>query len=306
MKTKLVMIITHGLGDMYPPLSIVENIAKERNISKDNIKIYVDTAYFGLYNNYPDNLRESVKKLIETVTLNWEPIPIHMFSSGDWHGIPDRRNGPVYENIKNDFFFYRLNPLKEFAKQFINDDTILIAGTGVWSYEWVNGENVPLSFSNRKKLEFNITQEHKNIVDKMLEKKCVLIHCRKKGAAINDIYFNTIVDKCIENNLTPILIGLRNEVRIQNNNIIDIRETVPTEFIMYLIERCHYMITSGSMFTFHRFFSNLPTIIGLFESNVDRWHCFHKSDIENPNYIIYDADQPHIDKIINHIQIWGK
>ena len=73
---------------------------------------------------------------------------------------------------------------------------------------------------------------------------------------------------------------------------------------MYLIENNKYMITSGSMYTVHRFFSNKPTIICIFESNCTRWNGFHKEDNENKNYIFYDADLHHLDSIKHDIKKW--
>lgn len=304
---KMVMFLTHGMGDMYPPLSIIDDLLDIHQINKNDLSIYVDTAYFA-YEYYPQCLRDTIKVMVESITKKWQPTDSNIFSSGDWYGIPDRKNGPLYENIKNDFFFYRQQPLKEFAKQFIRDDIVLICGTGMWSYEWKNGENIPLSFNKRKKLNIPITHNQLLEANKILStnKKTILIHCRKKGNAINDEYFNFIIEFCKLKSITPILIGLKNEVIINNPiGVIDLRQHTDIEIVMYLIEQCPYMITSGSMFTFHRFFSNKPTIIGLFESNVDRYHCFQKEDIDNPNNIIYDADQPHLDQIKFYLDKWS-
>lgn len=300
---KLICLLTHGLGDWYLPLSILNGFMKERNISE--LDVYIDSVYMAFPHQYLSQ-RETGIKMVESITKNWQAVPTEFFGSDDWHGIPDRRMGPEYHNIKNDFLFYRKDCVKNYMRTIYENekkrgDVAFISGTGVWSYEWNGSENIPLDFSKKIKLNFNKPQGNElNKCNDIIANNTVLIHARKKGAVINDEYFQKVIDFCNAKNKKTAIIGLKSECKIYNMTY-DLRENISVEQTMYLIEHLPVMATSGSMYTTHRFFVNKPTLMNIFESNVDRYHSILKEHIENPNHIIYDGDKPHLDELLNQL-----
>jgi len=300
---KLICLITHGLGDWYPPLTILKSIMKKRNIS--DLEIYVDSIYFASP-NFPLQ-QETGIKMIESITKNWIPVPPEYFGSGDWYGIPDRRLGPQYEDIKYDFLFYRLPQLQQYMNNILSQQKekhIFLCGTGIWSYEWNGYENIPIDFSERHPLILGIPEE-KEFLDSIIKEDNILIHMRKKGGGVSDSYFHELITYCNSKGKKTILLGLQNEVRIPiPENNYDLREKLSVEGVFYLIERNKYMITSSSVYTYHRFFFNLPTVITIMEHDVDRYHAFHKEDLENKNYIFYDSDLPHLENMKRNIDKW--
>jgi len=307
---KLVCLLTYGLGDWYHPLSVIPSIKAGLGIV--DVKLYVDCVYFA----YPgfESQKQTGISMLNVVTKDWEVVPPQYFGSGDWYGIPNRIIGPQYNDIKNDFCFYRGHALKSYMRNVYDtlkqkEPITFLVGQQKWTYIWNGVENIPIDFSKREPLKFSLPNyAEKEKLDKILSEPIVLIHVRKKGRYINDDYFQQIINYCDTFNLKTALIGLKSEsILTLGNNTYDFRESLSPEGCMYLIERSAYMITSGSMYTMHRLYFNKPTIIGLHETfgNGDRNNTYFKEDLDNPNYLIFNSDEPNLNTIFKTIKTWN-
>jgi hypothetical protein len=306
---KLICTVTHGMGDWYLPLSILPDFMEKNNIKHEDLTVYVDSVYGANPGAYPQHHGTGVK-MLNSVTKNWKFVPPQFFGSGDWYGIPDRVLGPQYKDIKNDFLFYRGPGLKDYMRKELAasnaiEPTKFISGTGLWSYEWNGQENIPLDFSGAKPLKCEpMPPEEKAFVDSIVQRNALLIHARKKGHYATDGYFQTIINFCNQLGIATAVLGLGWECRLMNMTY-DLREKISYEQTMYLLENLNHMVTSGSMYTFHRFhFPDKKSIIGLMEHNVDRYHCFEKKYLENPNNIIYNSDVDHMPQLMADVKRW--
>jgi len=305
---KLIWLVTHGLGDWYLPLSLIPKFIQQHEISK--LDLYVDSIYFA-QTNYPLQ-KETGSKMLSSISPKWAAVPSEYFGSDDWHGIPNRYLGPQYTDIKHDFLFYRRQQLKDYIRNLLTKETEpfrFICGTGIWSYEWDGNENIPVDFSGRTSLKFELPR-NLGYLHNLVHQNAVLIHLRKKSAYTDDDYFNQIISYCHSKGKYTILIGLKQEVAVDKSAmVIDLRmETITPEEIFYLIENMKYMITSSSVYTWHRFNFNLPTIVTIPETSgygyCVKENAFLPEDLHNPQYKFYNASEPHLDALTQDIDKW--
>lgn len=292
---KLVCYIQCALGDFYEMLSVLPRLIADRGIAKEDVKFYVDSVYF-VTDQYPRE-REAAIKMMETVTKNWEIVPEEL---GSFMGLvftsPEQQRpiGPVYDDIKHDFLFYRHDATKKYIKSKIDKDTIFLSSivAGCHLYEWVDGTNVKLDYEP-KPLEFQLSVPEMARLEAKFDES-VLVHVRTKGHLKMD-YFNSVIEYC--EGLTGCHV-----VPVGTNKIC---EELSFEEIMYAIGIAPLMITGSSMFTYHRFHYNKPTIVvtshflGLPEK------IYPKSALENPNHVFVNADTPCLDIVLGEVDKWN-
>jgi len=295
--TKLILYLQCGLGDWYDLLAMLPAILKEKNLKKEDIKIYIDCIYF--HDNTFINERFTAEELLNRYSDDWIIVPKECGSYKNIYfpdGV-DRQKGIIYENIKNDFLFYRLSETKEYMKDKINDNDIFISAVmGKEIYEWKNGENILLDLE-RKPLESANNSP-----------KILLIHVRKKGIFINETFYKKFIEYCTGNNIRCILIGNLEEINldISNRLIIDLRSKLTISELFYYIRTIDYMFGSSSMFTYHRFHSNKPTIIATPDSTGagPAEIVMRKEYLENKNYLFVNADSDCYNKIKEQVDEW--
>lgn len=284
------MLITHGMGDWYLPLTCAKGWGIKR--------IYVDSAYFS--GDYKFELAMA-NSLLNAIGIPWVPVPAQYLGSDDWFGVPSRRAGPVYENIQHDFLFYRRPRLKKYIEslklgEFIN-------GCGIWSYRWDGTTNQRLSFSIRDIPWFNPTRLQLPDTSRI-----VIVHVRIRGFAIeyDDQYYQRLVHILAKRKFTPVLIGGMDFVG--PDNCIDLRGKLSPPDIMYLIQTAPFYIGNNSMFTWHRFAScpEKPAISCVAESACCKENYFLPIDLRNPNFTFLDADMLHTEEMIQVIDNWTK
>lgn len=305
---KLIVLLTHGMGDMYPLLSVLPDFMERNGIAQEDLCIYIDSIYFARPEGFTAQ-RETCIRMVECITRNWKPVPPQFFGSDDLYGIPNRWKGPQYEDIRKEFVFYRRQPVKQYiakvlAESKAREETRFICSFAYHSYEWNGTENVPIDFSHGRPLKFNPPSPAEiPRLDSIIASNPLLLHARKKGGCISDVYFQKIIDFCAGNSIPTVAIGMRGECELHGLTH-DLRENISVEQTMYLLENVEHMVTCASMYTYHRFWFNRHNLIGLMESNGARHQAFHKTDLENPKNIIYDSDTYHLDKLMLDLAGW--
>jgi len=316
---RLICYVSMGMGDFYNMITMIPDIAKKRNISKENIIAYIDSKYFydDLYRQdlgFPQK-RESAEKIMGSVMdkKNMHVIPKELRTVGMlWKDKKEWYTGARYEWIKNDFLYYRRPETKNYMKSKIREGDIFIySHMGEFNYEWRDGTNVLLKYE-RKPLKFSITKEQKEKLDNAISGKSLLIHVRRKNDLFDSKYHNTIIEHCKDKGIKCILIGLKNDffgrfpenININNyENIVDFRSKISFEENMHLVENAKHMLTSTSMFTNHRLFFNKPTIICSSEKYGSSKVTYSKEQLDNENYLFLYPNNPIID-VIEEIEGW--
>jgi hypothetical protein len=57
--------------------------------------------------------------MLKSVCSNHKFVPSEYFGSDNWYGCPNVLIGPQYNNIKNDFCFYRKDILKQYMRDIL-------------------------------------------------------------------------------------------------------------------------------------------------------------------------------------------
>jgi len=294
MKDKKIIIYAQcGLGDYYDLFAMIPEIKKKYKTNR--IKIFIDSMYFWSPGYQLE--KETTIKMIEEITKDWEIVPMNVGSFRNlYYGSDekDRVNGPQYEKIKNDFLFYRLPQTKEYMKSRIKENNIFISTImGKYIYEWKDNTNILIDLK-REPLHFDIPKK-------------VLIHIRKKGTAVNNLYYEKILNYCLAQEFVCILIGKKSELNINifHPYVIDLRNNCPLSEIMKLIEETDYMIGSSSMFTTHRLLFNKPTIIVTPVNAGSNEAVFRKDDLKNTDFLFLDGDNKLIlNQVMEGINKW--
>lgn len=285
---RLVCILTHGQGDMYPVLSVLPKIIEERGIT--DIKIYVDTVY----NSNPSKFRvqlDGIKTMIERITTNWESVPYEFSGSDQWHGLPDcdRRTGPVYSKIKNDFLFYRLDRLKNYIRDRLRPDDIVIYGPCVWCYEWRNGENVPVDMAYKNWRMYKCQK----VIDRgreFLSKQNIVIQARRKGGYDSYESYCQIGEYLDSVGRVPVYIGMREEMPAFDVGI-DLRGKLDFDSCMWLMENAENAIVTASGLGYHRAGFGKNTVVVLPHSVGDPKYSFpHDVGAEAVRFVDCDSD----------------
>lgn len=303
-KKGLTVLLTHGLGDLYPPLSVLPWIMENNGILRKDTKIYIDSCCFIYPERYP-GMSDAAIQMCKTISDNVEIVPKQYYSSNDFYNADgsDRhsRTGPIYEEIKHDFMFYRLQHMKNWAKGLLNPDNLFISGPGPWSYEWKDGENVPLPWEKRRQLLFAPKKVDK--VKELTQSGKLLIQLRKKGC-MTDSFYQGILDHCKNIGISCVLIGLKKEVGVNTDGHIDVRNELDFSDLMCVVDRAGCFLTTSSVVANHRFYSNKPTIILMPYSLGEKQYCYLKADLENPNYMFLDCDFDKTNLICTTIDKW--
>ena len=294
-KMKLICYLQCGLGDWYDLLTMLPELMKDRNIKREDIKFYIDCIYF--HDEKFKAEKKAAIKMMELFTDDWEIVPenVGSFRNLYYEDESDRTYGPKYEKIKNDFLFYRLPQTKEYMKSQLKDNDMFIHSIlGKHIYEWKDGKNIRIRYT-QKPLEFN--------TDK---KDTVLIHVRKKGGYVTEDFYDNIIEYLHNKNKKVILIGNKDVYLTWKNTIQDVRGILSFEEVMELIPKCEYMITSCSMFGYHRLLFNKPTIVLMPEQTGGggRNAIFQEETIKNENYLILNADKPILGAVMERIKQW--
>lgn len=260
----MIVILTHGQGDMYPVLSALPVLTRERGIPLADLKIYVDTVYNSNPVLFARQL-EGIKSLVESITTNWEMVPYTCSGSDTWHGIPpeDLRTGPVYAKIKNDFLFYRLDRLKDYIREKIAGDPFVLYGPGTWCYEWRDGANVPVGMAPERltELRFPLSETQIEKWKDFTNAKHVLMQIRYKGGMDSPERFAHWIRCILRAKKIPVLLGLKDSGAFNIPGVVDLREQISFNENMWLMQKAKYAIVTGSGFGVHRLFSNKPTIL---------------------------------------------
>ncbi len=296
---KLICLLSFGTGDWYNLLTMLPAIMEERNIKKEDLKFFIDCIYF---NDDKFKLeKETAIKMMELFTKNWEVVPEEFGSYRNlyYQDESDRKLGPVYEKIKNDFMFYRNVRTRKWIKdRLTSNDIFIYAALGKHIYEWKDGANIFIDYS-QKPLDFKFKYDN-NISD-------LIIHVRGKGNNISSNFYNDIINKFLEKNKSIILIGNPNEIQINiKTNVKDLRGIISLEEIMHLIKSCSHMITSCSMFGYHRVLFNKPTIILTPEQTGggSSFAVFQENVLNNSNYLFLNSDEEIKVQTMERINQW--
>lgn len=272
---KLVLLLRYGIGDWYDLLSMLPEILKDKNLTKDDLKIYVDCIYF--HDSRYSVEKESAVKLIELFTKNWEVVPKEL-------GSFDNLHMERVKDMRKVFLPFCRQETKNYIQSKLNTDDILISAfMGLYIYEWKNNTNVVLNF---KKEPLRLPLE---------KPKEILIHIRKKGNYVSDTFYNNIMQQCIDNNIRCILIGNEKEMYIHSNkHILDLRNKLSLGEIFDYIEKADYMISSTSIFAYHRFHTNKPTIFlnPVFTGTALQTPVVRPEYLNNKNYLFLNCDIP--------------
>ncbi len=203
--------------------------------------------------------------------------------------------GIQYDKIKNDFMFYRLPMTKDYMKSKINDNDIFIYSIiGKDIYEWKNGENI---YMDLERQPINLPMDIP---------KTILIHVRKKG--VDDDFYHTLINKIIENGCRCVLIGHPKEINFTINHslVIDLRGKLTLSEIFDYIKNTEYMVGSSSMFTYHRWHFNKPTIILTPESSGcgANEYAIRKEYLNNKKYLFLNSDSDCYKEVEDKVMEW--
>ncbi len=305
---KCVAYMRGGSGDVYPFLAILPQIMKEHNLNMDDIVLYLDSVYT-LNPTSHKFASETMLRMIDVAGLkNIIYVPIDNSSAMDllWPSQNARIYGPLMEENfdKKEFMFWKELRTREFIRSKLTKDTIFIDGVVDTNFEWdmkkeeykqLDYEEVPLEFKP------DVSEMIK--INDMLKSSHLLIHYRKKGYKEDTYYYNKIIEFCSANNITPIVIGLKDDNLI--GRFIDLREELSVDGLFYITKESKMMLTSSSIFTFHRLyynFKNKTTIIS-YPNHLGGFEKSLKQKIyDNPNHYFYNSDEDNIDKICEVIK----
>ena len=308
MGMKCVVYMRGGNGDVYPFLTILPQIMKEKNLTVDDITLYLDSAYTLYPGSYKFESKTMLRMIDAAGIKNIIFVPGLCSSANDllWPSQNARIYGPLIdENFdRNEFMFWKSSLTKEFMKSKLNKDTIFIDGVVDANFEWdmKKEEYKQLSYEEFP-LEFKPHISEMIKINTMLATPHLLIHYRKKGYKEDTNHYNKIIEFCNDNDIVPIVIGLKD-----NNltgNFMDLREELTVDGLFYITKEAKMMLTSSSVFTFHRLyyqFKNKTTII----SSPTHLGGFEKSlkqkIYDNSNHYFFNSDEDNIDKICEVIK----
>ncbi len=306
--TKCVVYLRGGGGDVYPFLTILPQIMEEQNLTIDDITLYLDSVYTLTPDSYKFESKTMLRMIDVAGLKNIIFVPRDSSSAMDliWPSQNAIVYGPLIEENfdKKEFMFWKKSETGKFIGSKLTQDTIFIDGVVDSVFEWdmkkeeykqLSYEEVPLEFKP------DVSEMIK--INDMLKYSHLLIHYRKKGYKEDIYYYNKIIEFCNANNITPIIIGLK------DNNLVgkfmDLREELTVDGLFYITEKAKMMLTGSSIITRHRLyhqFKDKTTIIS-YPNHLGGFEKSLKQKVyDNPNHHFFNSDEDNVEKICEVIK----
>ena len=303
---KLVAYIRGGLGDVWPAVSAIKTIIEKHQISKFNILIITDSAYYFRY-NYPRGLENFSLQMLHKISPNI--IEVSPFINDNFNlSIDDTTDELSQENadkMVNEFMFWRPLSLKRFVRQYLDENTIFIDSVFTecimeWDFKNRKYERVE---SERAIFEFKPSKIEKDYIDHLLSTpKHILMHTRKKQEGDSyvekDDFFNKIIKYCNEKNIYVIVVGT--DSLLLEGDFNDLRDETPLSFegMAYLINNCKVMLGNDSGFSALKLYQQQKD--NLLIMNYPRWSrsgWYFRAIKDKSNCLLLDAREDNIENI---------
>ena len=302
---KCVVYVRGGNGDIYPFLARLPKIMKKYKLEMKDIDIYLDSVYTLYPQQHKFNFDTMMRMFIVSGINKIYNIPLEVSSADDliWPSQNAVIYGPkINRNFKDDdFMFWRRWQTKEYIKDRLVD-CLFIDNVVDQTYIWQNGKYTQV-VSEEEPLEFTPSLDETTRINILLQQPHILIHYRVKGKEESEEHFSKIIEFCNKLNIMPILIGLKSENL--KGKFVDLREKLTVDGLFYITEQAKLMLTSSSVLTFHRLYSNFsekktivcsPYSLGGYENN------FNQYVYKNKKHIFFNSDNDNFDKICEMIK----
>jgi hypothetical protein len=301
-----VVYLRGGIGDQYAFFAMLPEFLKERNITTNDLEIYVDSVYFYSPQQYWRQKEALLAIYTYYDTLYFTEIPGNVGSAHNLHFFQEERERGFNLDLHGtDFMYARTQTTKDYFKNILQGRPLIDVPYVEQVLEFKNGQYTKLNYKRKQILENLHIETHHDLLNNLFgsynefANNSILCFINCKGRQENFQKYLSIIKSLNSKKIRTIVIGTTKEVL--PSETIDLRNRLTFQENLFLINYAPITLMSGSSFAFHRLHNNnhgfsvynWPCHLG------DPFYLLPQDQTKNPYNYFFNADKDNTKEIIN-------